>query len=1205
MKTDRRLIRRLYCVAMLMLIASGAAAASAEVVLPKPKVGLVVTEAELTRVRSKIKDGVPAQIWQQVLTQMPKTLETLEALRSRTWPAPGASWDEGRGNQADAIQIQDTYFRVIPLVAMHYLVTGKPDGVGDALWCMRQMKHYVRAGWFTWDGGSFPQIRYGGLARVTAYAYDWMYEAMDADARADVEAYLLMAARDYCRIDLVAPGMVMHHFRHHNQGANAFCSGLAATLVTRELNPDAPRWCRAFVETYLWKLNNAFGPNGEGMEGDLGGYWGIAFDAVTQDAIMLRNMLGVDFLDHPHLRRAYTYWLAHLAPCRPVLYTGGSQRQDSAYDEVYDGYSWVHDAPACTVHKADPSTTLLYYAARCNDGQALDLWLRSKVRKDGTVNKSALEMAHTGTLGALLALTWYPADLTAQRIEGPLVHFSERLALLRSGLVPGRDSLLTFNGGQVNFIERGEQFGTGVGLVWHNRHFHYANAQSTLWTEGVDLQPAYKLTSSYQSDSTLYFSAKGAFSNTHYYPHREQLTAHEAFTTLERDVLHTQGGYWVILDRVSHAEPKAHSFTWNTLNTDRQASYSVHRHGATLTRRQAALDFHFAEPEQVSCWQNQTYLMPFWNFSWSGHGLALYAQAGAQANDIAENSAVDLARFQGVARVESTSKTPSIKVPLGFAPDSVKPEGGKRRFAYDARLPVTGGHFYTLEMDYSHTNAKQYRDPAWQLIATFYDAAGKALNTPSWENPCSACLTELDGEVADLGPVTAHRRVSVPLEARSVALELQTWHFSGMASAHLRNAPDRDSELTVHAVRLLRHAPPDRTKEARFVTIMNSRPTNAVPLAVKTDQHSGGSVSRFDTGASTQIVVSGERLIEDKDGLFRCAGRLGTLTLAFDGKLLHAYLERFTRFESAALGLVLEASQPVTLEIASDGTTVKCAQTSRITLSWGKARLSDTLDKGYYRFEQGRLQAQPERFDQAIEQPPQDLAAYQKATASYFDAIQVAVASGPGERNLLTDSLFRASSVLQERFAPDLVNDGRVLEAYGDGRFYYDEPEIPSAPREGYSGSGHNGWYPWPYRTRPTYWLAKAEQKDAWVEAELPELRSVASLRLHNTYNAGFNDRAMIDFRVDLFDAQGNVIKSVSDHFGKPFAESVSYPGQSYTSTWRFWFAPDTPIPHGEGFKTIELGGVYLAKRIRVTCLRYWGYGAGLNEMQAFGPEQR
>ena len=661
----------------------------------------------------------------------------------------------------------------------------------------------------------------------------------------------------------------------------------------------------------------------------------------------------------------------------------------------------------------------------------------------------------------------------------------------------------------------------------------------------------------------------------------------------------------MILDRVSHADPRTHTFSWNTLNTDRQASYSINRQGATLTRRQVALDIHFAEPAAVSCWQNQTQLMPVWNFSWSGHGLALYAQAGAQANDIAENSAADLARFQGAAHVMTASNKTALKVPLGFALNAEKPEGGKRRFLYDGHLPVTGGHVYTLEMDYSHTNAKQYREPAWQLLATFYDADGKALNTPSWENPCSACLTELDGEVADLGPATAHRRVSAPLAARSVSLELQTWHFNGMASAHLRNAPDRDSELTVHAIRLLRHAPPDRSNDIRFLTILNSRDANSVPLAVKTDRHAGGSVSRFDTEAGAQLVISGEGLIQDKDGLFCCEGRLGALTLTSDGKLSQAFLERFTCFDAATLGLHLTSSQPVTLEIDDTVITLKCLRTSRVELAWRKEHCRATLDKGYYRFEKGHFQMQPASIDRAVEPPPQDLVSYHKAIGDYFNAIQATVDSIPAEINLLKDAVFRASSVLQERFAPELVNDGHVLEAYGDGRFYYDEPEIPSAPREGYSGSAHNGWYPWPYRTRPTYWLAKAEQKDAWVEAEMTEPRPVASVRLQNTCNAGFNDRAMIDFRLDLFDGKGNVIKSVNDHFGKPFPESVSYPGQSYTSTWRFWFAPDTPIPHGEGFKTIELGGVYLAKRIRVTCLRHWGYGAGLSEMQAFGPEQR
>lgn len=236
--------------------------------LPEPKVGLVVTRDEVVGIRAKIQSGFPQKIWAGFLKEVTKAVEMAKALRASSWPQAGTAGTFGTAMD----RIRERYLECVPVIATHYLVTGQTDGVDDALWCMRQLRNYERLGWFAWSGGSFPTIGFGGMVRVTSYTYDWLYGAMDEATRKDVEAYLVMAGRDYFRTDLIGPGMAAHHLRSLNQGDNAFCSGLAATLATRNVNPDSAQWLRAYMDTYIWNLNSAFGPNGQDLEGNLGAY---------------------------------------------------------------------------------------------------------------------------------------------------------------------------------------------------------------------------------------------------------------------------------------------------------------------------------------------------------------------------------------------------------------------------------------------------------------------------------------------------------------------------------------------------------------------------------------------------------------------------------------------------------------------------------------------------------------------------------------------------------------------------------------------------------------------------------------------------------------------------------------------------------------------------------------------------------------------
>lgn len=1227
--------RWIVIVAVLTLLSTHVPSEAVSSELPSPKVGLVITPAELAAIRERIQSGIPKRIWEEMLAQLPSAIKQVADLRAYNWPLSRSMLvsSENKDIQAIAAQILDS----VPVVAIHYLVTGKTNGVADVIWCLRQLKNYNRLGWFAWRGGAFPQITYGGVVRVTSYAYDWLYDAMNDEERKDIEEYLVMCGRDFFRLNLIGPGMLMHHLRHHNQGDNAFCSGLAATLVTKDVNSASDWWLRVYVNTFLWNVSNAFGQDGQDLENALGGYWAIALDAVVQSAIMFRNTMQIDFLAHPHLRHAHRFWLAHLAPCKPVAYSGGSQRQKTPYNEGYEGYTWVQNAPASTVHPAKVSNTMLLLASLNKDGEGLDVWMKSmSVDKVGHLNQAVLQMGHTGYIGSILALNWFPLDLSPTPVAGPSYYFSERLALWRSGLRPGTDGMLTFNGGQMNFIDQGEQLGTGVGLEWHNPHFHYACAQNTLWTEGEDLQPGYRLTASWDGEWVKYMSATGAFSNTRYNAQPDQIEAYRRFRILERDILWAVGHYWVILDRVAHSTPRSHAFTWNSLNTDRNAHLEFRQNRVTLTRRQAALDFHFAEPGSLSFLARPSNLMPVWHFAWSEHGLAFDAREGEGLTNIETITEIPIDGFAGVRiineadrlssavptnmptqqtelgtrereliadevdlNLQSESKRKLIKVVVSNLPADSDKTPKRQSFRHKTRFPIIGGRYYSLELVYSKFNLAQYHNPAWQVVATFYDKSGNALNKAGWENPASACLTEADGETAVLDRVLVRRQVSVPPEATTVGFEIQTWDIFQHPACP--NAIGIGSDLYLHSLRMLLHPPPDRTKQTRFLAILQSRPANAPTAEAKTHRSPLGSISRFICpNGSHSIIVSAEEPLLDSEAGFEFHGRLGVMNISTGDRLERAFFERIIMFKSRPWSLILESDQPITMEVTPGRMNLKCLSQTALNMEVGGVTVSTNLPKGFYCFEGTTLKPELGQIDKAVENIPTDLKSYREKVGWFFQALNQTVSAHDRGENKISNAVFKASSVLQERFGPTRVNDGLIAEPYGDGNLYYNQQEILSAPLAGYGGDWHTATYPWPYRVVPSYWLAANEENEAWIEAEMPQTQTIKCVRLFNTCNAGFNDRAMIDFKVELFDEAGQVVACVTNHFGTAVPESVSYPEQEYGSGWRFWFAPETPVPHGEGWKSIEMADPVSAKRIRVTCLRYWGYGAGLNEFQAY-----
>ena len=178
----------------------------------------------------------------------------------------------------------------------------------------------------------------------------------------------------------------------------------------------------------------------------------------------------------------------------------------------------------------------------------------------------------------------------------------------------------------------------------------------------------------------------------------------------------------------------------------------------------------------------------------------------------------------------------------------------------------------------------------------------------------------------------------------------------------------------------------------------------------------------------------------------------------------------------------------------------------------------------------------------------------------------------------------------------------KAASAYGNGTVRHDQPAMIIAQGTG-NGRGGTELYggAYPYRVEPTYWLARHESSEPWVPLDLAQVARVKRVRLLKTSNGGLSDQATIVPRVGLLDDGGEVVASRTDHFGKPFRGPVTDPPVPYSEAYRFWYEPGTPVLFGEGAKEVTFDATPLARSVRITILRSWGFGGGLNAVRVFG----
>jgi hypothetical protein len=188
--------------------------------------------------------------------------------------------------------------------------------------------------------------------------------------------------------------------------------------------------------------------------------------------------------------------------------------------------------------------------------------------------------------------------------------------------------------------------------------------------------------------------------------------------------------------------------------------------------------------------------------------------------------------------------------------------------------------------------------------------------------------------------------------------------------------------------------------------------------------------------------------------------------------------------------------------------------------------------------------------------------------------------------------------------------DNETAEYPTDGHLDYTQGIVWSSGRFVGYGAGKESLLQdrdyWPLYVKPTYWLLP-EETLGHVEIELRQPAAVDRVRLLNTSNAGLNDFATREFRVELLDRSHKLLASKEGSFGqvfdRPFAQAFVVPKwfDHYTPSFKGMLEPKLTVPFGDGWQEVAFAGVTDVAFVRVVVTKYWGIGGGLNEIQIYG----
>jgi len=1165
---------------------------SSAVAAPLPKVGLLVPKARASETRQwvlSLRD-----------TQLLDGKQGIRAIADRTvtmWPAVRTAvaphvpkmldlWYQSNKKEVASADVRgaaeqlDEAFDAVAFLGFMYFLTAEQKYADTAYDILELAGQTPRWGWFNWDGANMPQIHYGQITRTAAFCVDFCWDGWnEAQQRRAVEIVAEKGVESYWRLVSLAPFMALHHLRAKNQGNNALSAALIASLVVGESVPENRVWLDSLLQTYSWVIAHDIGWAGTNLESGIDGYWNVSMQNLYTAAVALNNARGIDLRVHPSFAEAAWYPIMHEATVgRP---------QGGAFNKPYpksDVGLWgmIEHKPIELPLQPGGGAWWYDFAGQFPESPAAYFTARTAGRKLGA--------GHQRGHAEILNLLWVARTRPAADPPQPSLLFkaTDREAMFRSGY-GSPHAFLSFNG-DLFLSARNEVLGCTSGLAWHYPWHQYAVTESVLETEGLPFSPSMVIYESFDSPVASLIRSRSGESNVKYYRRPQQARSQLDYRERTRDILYVRSDrrdethdYFVFVDRVRHDEPKWHSFNWHIWNqSGNEGRYERVDDRSVLARRpNASLLLATLSHERMSYEEQAIPSQPPVSYVFDHNARLLRAIAGASKPADAQPVVLSAKLWSDAEPVQLDGRDAALVTdPLAKSPK------------FRAPLQLAAGGRYQVQLAAQKEAARIYENFPWTIDLKLLDAAGNVLadtrDAVEHRAPDALRLTDpASNEATYREWRTTATHFTAPAGVAAVEATLRPAQY-GHATKLTPESKFWISDLTIQPLGV-----PERKTDDLLVTLVMPLENSMSPPEYRSQ--------RLGDRIEAEIVhPSGarDRLNITRQGQIECERRNGAQRWAFGAGVTQLAVGGF-QSQSPVTAALLERDGRVIGDLAA-------ASSTRVTLA-GESR---TVESGIHFYDgqiKPNLAAESLRTNSAISQERLRTALKSLADSAVADRDRYV---RQGWQNVALDAIdVSASATRDPRFDARNLIDNKSWEMPFDGVVDYTLGDLLTMGNGGYgrdAASYEQDLVSWPLYFRPTYWLLPLRQTGD-VVIRLKKPTAVRMVRLMNTTNAGLNDFATTDARVELLGADSDeVLWSQPIQFGKPwdrvFKSAFVRPDffASYGDSFRGLLEPGVRVPFGEGWVDVPIDCKQPAARVRIRIDKYWAGGGGLNEVQVY-----
>ena len=1210
---------------------------------PAPGIGLLVKSAEMAALRQKLKTAPWSQMYARLAVIADGTAEEWATKKDAIAPHLKKLWDLSVNNhqawpkepetRAAGLALRDVALHGMCPAAFVYLISGEKKYAEAAWGTFEQMAEVNRWGWFPWDGANMPQIEAGMFARNAAFTVDFLWDYLTpAQRRHAREVLAEKVVEPYFRLVLHSPCMGLDHLRSKNQGNNVLSGSLVACLALGPDYPQADAWLRSYVQTFHWIVTHDIGWAGQHLESGMPGYWSVSMQNLYTAATCLANTQGIDLRGHPAFMEATYCPLYHETTVPPV----GMFAKPISVD--YAGPPGIISGkPIELPHEASCGPWWFDYASRFPQSGALYFINKLMVRKnDAGELQFLVNDCHQEGHAQIIGLLWTRPELYQPQAPQPkdLFKTTDRMTMIRSGFGLGKTYL--YVNGDIFLSALNEVLVTSAGLAWHQKWHGWQATESGIQTEDEPLAPSMTVTkSAHDADFSFIRTVSGTSNITYYRPYGQDSSS-KHYTRRQRDILYVRGEpgseYFVFVDRVGQPQPRWHAVLWQTWNHvfDNDATnfgrYRIETpNRVRVERPNADLALDVVAPERVAMEVEGAPGQPIVCYMFDHNLATLRVLAGGYGPAKGRKIAIEPTAWKGtgtVVRGEQLGQdAPAGAYRLSGKSSMVGADNSSKN-CFEADAPLEPGQRYRMAIPCRKTDCGVYENLCWEIDLELLDASGKPIAFDrDLQNRDAMRYYNLPGEFRLSDPQSFTKSTpwrntdwayfDVPADARVAKIR------GTLRAALYSHPPHGITEKSVVELGPLAIEPVgtvQRREDETMVTVaMPLAKGEPAPAIVRHGSQDGtwAKVPRRD-GTVDTLVVGGKRPVAFEGGsvtgglaLVRQAGGKVRTVFAQDARAITLAGKELLRSDAPVdLSATLdEQGQIARVRVATTEPAEFKLQGQAVRLDAGECVAGADL----------RFARDPATIS-LVSNSPESQKMLDAGLAPLLKKITLErdELTAKGQKNVALGAKVTASAQRDARFPPEWVIDNKTWEYPTAGLLDYTQGPLLTTPQGGYgtgatplTGGGECPMTSWPFYVRPTYWLLPY-QKAGWIQLELAEASPVRTVRLLNTSNAGANDFATKQYRVELLDVQGKVVGRQKGEFGRvldrPFKAAFMIPEafRRYGRTFDGMLEPGVKVPFGDGWQTVSFQDAPKAKFVKVYVDSYWALGGGLNEIQVY-----